>query len=96
MIALEEKADKGSVYLAVFVAGWIASLAANHVSELWNEHGELAVVQTKVVPKLKAKVACEHKVAARTADVAKQAIKGANIDSEPIPDEKDIPADTCK
>jgi hypothetical protein len=95
MMLLEEKADRGSIYLALFVAGWISALAANHVSELWSEHGQLDVVQHKVVPALKAKVGCEKKLAAITKGVAKQAIKGANIDSEPIPDEKDIPEDNC-
>lgn len=92
---LEEKANRGSTYLAVFVLGYIACLGANHVQKLWSEHGQLIVEKTKVEPQLKAKLGCEKWRAGVAEGVAKQAIRGANSDSAPIPDAKEIPKDKC-
>lgn len=102
---LEKKADSGSLFGAVFIAGYIACAAVNHVQELWSQHGQLQVIETKVVPKLKAQAAqvpalaakagCEHWRADVNASVAKQAIRGANSDSVPVPDASALPADHC-
>lgn len=103
---LEAKADRVSLLGMAFVAGVITALSLNNVKELWSEHGQLQVIETKVVPKLKAQAAqvpvlkakagCEHWRAQITEQVAKQAIKGANSETAPIPDASAIPADHCE
>lgn len=92
---LEQKADKLSLYFAVFLAGYVTCAEVNHVKDLWSQHGELQVVQQKVIPQLKAKVNCEHHVAVHNGTIAKEAIKGALNDNAPVPSPNDVENDSC-
>lgn len=81
----EVRFDKVSKAGMLVLAGYILCMGVNHVKDLWSDHGNLVVMQRKVVPALVAKVNCEHRRAEHNEHVAQEAIKGAVSDTAPIP-----------
>lgn len=75
--------------------GWCGAQATYHVQDLLQNDKQLHVEETKVIPQLKNKAGCEHWRANKAATVAQRAIVGANSDTAPIPDAKEIPTDNC-
>lgn len=94
-MTMERRIDAVSMLGVAFVAGYITCAAANHVKDLWSQHGQLVVVQKTVIPKLAAKVNCEHRRAEVATTIAKGAIAGAISDTAPIPSPSAIPKDNC-
>lgn len=91
----EKRADRLSILGVVFVAGYIAAMAANHVKDLWSDHGKLEVMQRKVVPALVARANCEKRRAETNERVAHEAILGATIDPDNIPTTDEIQSKEC-
>lgn len=92
---LDHSTGKVTTYVAIFLAGWISCSAYYGTLHLTQKAETLQTVETKVVPKLAAEAKCEHVRADKTTVVAKQAIKGALVDSAPIPSPSAIPKDDC-
>ena len=89
----------------VVVAGMAGYAAANGhttqnriaaVSEqLGQKQAEVHKLNTVVIPQLKAATHCEAARGDKAVDVAHQAIRGALVDTAPIPSPSAIPADNC-
>lgn len=92
---LDRSTGKVTTYVAVFLSGWIGCSAYYGTLHLKQKEQTLHTVQTSVIPKLAAAAHCEDSRANKVTVVAKQAIKGANSDSAPIPAVSDIPKDNC-
>lgn len=96
---MSEKIDGGvtiaSKFAVVFLAGWFACSSFYGNLTLTQKAATLDQVQTVTIPKLKAQAHCEDARADKTAKVAKDAIKGALVDSAPIPSPAAIPQDNC-
>lgn len=71
--------------IGLILLGWFASSAY---------HGTLTAKKAEIaLPAIQAEAGCERWRAGKAISVAKQAIKGANSDTAPIPDIKAIPKD---
>lgn len=81
--------------LALILLGWMAGSAYHGTSVLTQKAVKLETVQRVEIPKLKAAVRCEDARGDKATVVAKQAIKGAVLENERIPDAKELPADNC-
>jgi len=71
----------------LILLGWFSSSAY---------HGTLSASKAvKAVPVLQAQAGCEHYLARKNKEVAKQAISAANSDDLPIPSPQALPQDKC-
>lgn len=70
--------------------------AVQNVSQqLGQKSAQIHKLQTVDIPKLRAAVHCEGRRADTATVVAKQAIRGALVDSAPVPPPSALPKDNC-
>lgn len=76
--------------------GWMGGSSYHSTADLTQKAATLQHVQAVDIPKLKSAVHCEDHRADKATAVAKQAIKGAVLEQERIPDARELPADNCQ